>query len=324
MNRKVNIGIIGCGIISSTHLQAYKTNKEVSVKAVVDIDSKKAMDFGEKYGVKWYENIDQMLDCEPIDAVSVCTPPKTHHDIVLELAKRKIHVLCEKPLATNTEDAKDMIQIASKNRIKLLVAMCHRFHKPIIELKKIVDSGQIGKIVGLRNRFHWGYSDKEIIRMRGGNLLDTGAHSVDIFRFLVGEVRSVIAVFNKGVQEIEDIRFCTAILESANEAFGVIELDGRCPGSKGKSIIELYGDKGSGVIDYKDKSFYQTMASKEKISLQSETENFPNRFELEIKHFIDCIKGRTKPKIDGIEGLKDLEVIEAIVKAGKQGKRIKL
>lgn len=323
MTDKIKVGIIGCGGISRIHINAYRTNRDAEVNAVVDVDVKKAKPLGEEYGLRWYTDIDNMLDSESIDAASVCSPPKTHYAIVSKLAKSKVHILCEKPLATNTKNAKEMIDIANKHGILLLVAMCHRFHGPVVRLKKAIDTGRIGKIVSYRNRFHWQHTlSKDAARLRGGILLDNGSHSIDIFRFLVGEILKVNAIFNKKARAIEDIRHCAITLEAVNSVLGIIELDGYSPGSKGREIIEVYGDKGSGVIDYMGQSFLNNISSNRKKGLDNKEDQYHNRFRSEIAHFIDCIKGKSNPLIGAVEGLKDLEVIEAVFKAGKEGRTV--
>jgi len=320
---KIKVGIVGCGVISEAHLKAYKKDKRVEIVSVCDIDKDKAEKIGKKYGVKAYGDIDKMFKEESLDAISVCTPPASHLEVTLKAAKRGINILCEKPLAVSTKEAKQMIAVAQKSRVKLLVGMTHRFHYPVVQLRNVLQSGDIGKVVSYRNRFPW--SDKrrpsEEVRKRGGILLDNGVHAINTFRFLVGDIASVSAIFDRKVKRIEDILQCAVIFHSSNGAIGVIELDGKSPGSVGKVIIEVYTERGAAFINYLGKSYYKIFGSEEIFSLDPEGP-CQTKFEKEISHFIDCIQGREETVIDAQEALVDLKIIENIFRAGRRRKTL--
>lgn len=320
--RKIKIGIVGCGGISNTHIQSYQRNKYAEVTALLDIDVARAKAAGSQYGIKWYADLDKMLASEPLDAVSICTPPAYHRDVAIKVAKRKMHVFCEKPLAVTSVQAKEMIKTAKENNVLLMVAYCHLFHEPLVRLKDAIRQGKIGNVVSYRNRFHWmtDLSDAAV-RMRGGILLDNGIHSIYIFRHIVGEVGRATAIFKKDAKDLFSLRQCYLMLESQSGALGIVELEGRSPSlTSSAAIIEVFGDRGVGVIDYTAKSFYINDKHKRKIGLDPKGE-YPSHFIKEINHFIDCIRGATKPTIlDAGEGLKDLQIVETAFKAGKGGK----
>lgn len=322
---KVKIGIVGCGGISHAHIGPYQKNRYSEVTAVADIDAAKAKAVGNQYGVKWYADPDKMFDQEPLDAISICTPPASHRDVALKAARRKIHIFCEKPLAAASAQAKEMIKVAEENKVLLTVAYCHLFHEPLVRLEGIIRQGKIGKVVSYRNRFHWGGGSDAEVRMRGGILLDNGIHSLSIFHYLVGEVGGATAVFNKNTKDLFSLRQCYLMLEAQNGALGIVELEGRSPGLTPSSfIVEVFGEKGAGVIDYSGQSFYINEKGKRKIVLDPKS-GYADRFVKEINYFVNCVRGIADPAIIAAEkGLKDLQIVETAFKAGREGKLGKL
>src|SRR4051794_6815893 len=107
---KLRVGVIGCGSIAQhRHLPEYKSNKNVELIAVCDINEERALVVAEKYGVKAYTNYEELVRNGSVDAVSVCTPNYLHAPISIAALNAGIHVLCEKPMATSKEEAEAMI-----------------------------------------------------------------------------------------------------------------------------------------------------------------------------------------------------------------------
>src|SRR5512139_3570629 len=139
----MRVGIVGLGRIGGVHLEAWKSIPEAEVVAVCDtfLTGRRR---ARTEGVLAYADLERMLDCEQLDAVSVCTPPADHAEVVTACLNKGVHVLCEKPLAVTTWDALTMLPAASRRRRQLLLATKFR-HVPELALaRELLASGELG------------------------------------------------------------------------------------------------------------------------------------------------------------------------------------
>ena len=122
------IGIIGVGSISLEHIQAYLANPETELYAFCDINEERLNYMGKKYGItRLYTNLDDMLALEELDAVSVCTWNNGHAPCAIAALKAGKHVLCEKPMALNAQEAEEMKKAAEENGKLLMIGFVLRF-----------------------------------------------------------------------------------------------------------------------------------------------------------------------------------------------------
>src|SRR5262249_52378633 len=149
-------------------------------------------------GARAYRSHTEMIANETLQGVSVCTLPSTHRDIVVDLLRSGIHVLCEKPFAISVEEGKEMLRTAQEHRALLLPAFKFRFFDEVQKAKELLDRNSLGKILTFRVMFGgfidmtgtW-YAQKKLAG--GGVIIDNGPHALDIVRYLLGEIRSVNA-----------------------------------------------------------------------------------------------------------------------------------
>ncbi len=312
-NRQLRVGLIGAGGIGRTHLSSYERVREAQIVAVTDINEEVARAAAQQVGAEVFRSVEQMLEQSELDAVDICTPPVTHLDAALPAIEKGLHVLCEKPLAHHPDAARKMVQAADAKGVKLMTAFCHRFHPPIVALKRLIDAGELGEVVMFRNRFagpfkgveeRW-FSDKEVAG--GGVLMDTSVHSIDLFRFLVGEVACVQAVTrqtNPAIGEVEDTAI--ALLSTSDRRMGVVEASWVL--AAGFNVVEVYGTEGAAMVHYWDgfKSRYKTNKMDDWQLLE---EVGPDRFVGEIQHFVDACLGRTELQVTGYDGLRAVEIV---------------
>lgn len=308
---QMKIGIIGCGGIAAQHVAAYKACEDVEIGAGVDVDIQRAINVaGQDHA---YTSYHEMLEQEKLDAVSVCTPPKFHKDAVCAALEAGLPVLCEKPLGFNLADAKAMCETADRIGVLLVTAFCHRFHEPVVRAKELIKSGSIGKVTMFRNRFG-GKADMTTVWFSnpdisgGGTLPDTSIHSIDLFRYLVGDPIKVAGALARADQRyrVED---CSVVLvQTRDGAIGTIEASWSSPASG--NVIEVYGTEGAIVVDYFKTgiSYYLTSTAK-----WEERENEgPDRFTLQARHFVDCVRNGSKPIVDGVDGMRANEIVDTV------------
>lgn len=141
----LKVGLVGLGGMGTVHFSNYKHIDGVGVVAVVDpnLSEEKAKEFN----VKNYASITEMVEKESLDIVDVCTPTFLHKPSVMEALECKVHVICEKPLALSKKDAKEMLELAKKQNVKLFVGQVLQYARETVLLKEIIHSKRYGKVL---------------------------------------------------------------------------------------------------------------------------------------------------------------------------------
>ncbi|WP_017815306.1 MULTISPECIES: Gfo/Idh/MocA family protein [Paenibacillus] len=194
-DRALNIGIIGCGgIAQNKHLPSLSKQPLARIVAFCDIVEERASEAAEQYGsenAKVYTDYKQLLEDESIDVIHVCTPNDSHAVITVDALEAGKHVMCEKPMAKSTAEARTMIEAAERTGKKLSIAYQNRFRDDTLYLKQMVEQGDLGdvyygKALALRRRAvpTWGvFLDEE--KQGGGPLIDIGTHALDMTLWLM-------------------------------------------------------------------------------------------------------------------------------------------
>lgn len=193
MSKTVRIGIIGSGGIAGKHVTAYKKMPDVEVVAVADVIPGKADEFIKKFDLKdakGFDDYKRLLDLN-VDGVSICTPNNSHHLVSIDSMLAEKHVLVEKPMAITLEQAAEMVRAAKKTERILTVGFQPRYDPNMKEMKRIVQSGELGKVYyiqtgGGRRR---GMPGGTFIRKElagAGALADIGCYSLDMALHALG------------------------------------------------------------------------------------------------------------------------------------------
>jgi predicted dehydrogenase len=202
--KNVKIGVIGCGgIANGKHLPAYSANKDAELYAFCDIVIERAEKAKEKYGnenSKVYADYKELLKDENIDAVLVLTHNSEHCRITVDALNAGKHVLCEKPMAMNYEEAKKMIEARDKSGKVLTIGYQNRFRANSMYLKDLCDENEFGDIyyaeaTAIRRRAvpTWGvFIDEE--KQGGGPLIDIGTHALDLTLYVMNNYEPAFCV----------------------------------------------------------------------------------------------------------------------------------
>lgn len=208
-NGSFALGVIGAGGISNAHSAAAKDSGGlVRIVAVVDPNAEAARKLADQHGAQSFGSTEELFGAVDqgklkLDGVVLCTPPTVRVEPIRAALQRGIAILAEKPLASNPEDAARIVEIADAHPNTLFgIAYCHRFAPPIVEMKKLVASGKIGRLSRFENAFAFHHppmaerwmSDPAV--SGGGSFIDTGCHSLDLFRYLVGPAEVVGSVYD--------------------------------------------------------------------------------------------------------------------------------
>ncbi len=188
---EINWGIIGAGYIAGQFTKDYAHVKDGQIKAIASRSKEKAESFAEEYGIeKAYEGYDNLLKDEDIHAVYIATPHNLHYENTLAAIKNKKAVLCEKPAAVNTQQLKEMVELAKKEDVPFMEAMWTYLLPPVAQAKQWIRSGEIGDITLIRADFgvHMNFPPEHRINnpeLAGGGLLDLGIYPVALANHLI-------------------------------------------------------------------------------------------------------------------------------------------
>lgn len=327
--KELKIGIVGCGGIAREHAAAYREVGGCRIVGVCDVNAKAAEAFAVETGAKAFATVEAMLAEAGPEAVSVCTPPGTHLDACRPLLAARVGVLCEKPMEASVEAATILRDLAAAAGTPFQIAYCHRFHPAILELKKLIDAGTLGRPLLFRNIFAGALTLAGNHRIDpklagGGCIADNGSHGTDLFRFLVGDVAAVQADVANVVQKVpvEDLGLVQLI--GAGGARGELTLSFSLPVAG--NWVEWYGTEGTGVVSYWNDGApdlaYRTKGGDAWKPV--DVSAHPERFVGEIGHFLACVRDGKKPAVTADDGLATARVVAAAYRSAREGRRVAL
>ncbi|MBQ9975898.1 MAG: Gfo/Idh/MocA family oxidoreductase [Clostridia bacterium] len=223
--------IIGCGAIFPTHGVSVRLCERAELVAVCDKVMSKAEAVAEKYGCRAYDDYIKMLESEDIDVVHLCLPHYLHAPVAIECMSRGKHVVTEKPMATNVEDARAMIEASEKYGVTLACIFQNRFNAGTQLVRDMYLSGKLGRIKGAKCFVTWNRSetyykssdwkgtwDKE----GGGVIIDQAIHTLDAVRYIMDskpvEVNATIAKRGDVNIEVEDTAEGAILFENGIKA----------------------------------------------------------------------------------------------------------
>lgn len=339
----VRVGIIGCGSIAKQrHAPEYHSNINCRIVAFSDPSIERAGELAEKYGGRAYQKYEDIINDPTIDAVSICSPNYTHAEITIAALKAGKHVLCEKPMATNLEEAKLMIETARQSGKILMIGHNQRFAPAHREAKKILERGEMGRVItfntffkhrgpefwSIEGKSSWFFNkDRAIFGVMG----DLGIHKIDLIRWLLNdeiiEVNSTICTLDKRYKDgrlidVEDNAVC--ILKTSKGILGTLEVSWTNYGSEINSTI-LYCEKGV-VKLYTDPEYDLIIerANGEEIhyKLGGISTNVKQIRSGVVDTFIDSIINNKSPEVSGEDGYEALKIVLACLKSAEEKKWI--
>ena len=257
MTKKLRFGIVGCGVIGPYHAQAITSLPDAELVAVADRIPERAQKLAEKFQVTPYGDFQEMLAREQLDVVDICTPSGLHGEHASQAMRSRRHVIVEKPMEISRAAIAEMLHVQQEIGVKLAVISQHRFDPATRQVYNLVEEQAFGRLVLGNAAVPWwrsqAYYDSGEWRGTweldgGGVLMNQSIHSIDLLQWLMGPVRSVYAYTDTLVHRMETEDVAVAVLRFANGALGTISATtGAYPGVSTR--IEIYGDKGSAVIE---------------------------------------------------------------------------
>ncbi len=344
MSKKVGIGLIGSQFIASIHAEAIGRVADAHLVAVMSPSPGHAKSFAEKHGIPHhFTKLEDLLALDEVDMVVVGAPNHLHCDITCKAAAAGKHVVVEKPLAMNLEEADRMIETCHQAGVKLMYAEELCFTPKYVRLKALLDEGALGKpVLFKQSEKHDGpHADHfwDVERSGGGVTMDMGCHAFQFFRWLNGNnpVKSVYAQMSTSVHTDKTRGDDNAliILEFENGAIALAEESWTKLGGM-DDRAEIHGSQGVAYADVLQGNSIQTYSTKgvgyavEKagntvgwsFTMYEEIWNYG--FPQEFEHFVDCVLHDKQPLVTGEDGRAVLEIIYAAYQSAGTGQKVYL
>ncbi|GAA3408022.1 Gfo/Idh/MocA family protein [Paenibacillus hodogayensis] len=325
----MKVAIVGCGGLGNVHASCYAQIPGVTVVGVCDTDRELVQQMAERTGATAYESFDDMLEQSGCEVVSVTLPSFLHKPFSIKAAQAGKHVICEKPIALNLEDAADMIRVCEENNVRLFVGHVVRFFPEYAQMHDKIKQGALGRVgvahakrIGSHpgERRHWFKEDDK----SGGVVIDLMIHDIDFLRWSIGEVKSVF-----GFRKVEGfVDYATATLVFENGAVANVEAHWGYPGPF-TTAAEIAGS--SGVIRSDSSKTISLQVRKAASESSSgpfvdipQSPGYRSPFQLEISHFIECIRDSKESLVTARDAYKALEIGLAIEESARSGQAVLL
>jgi predicted dehydrogenase len=331
----MRIAFAGTGNINKVHAQAAK-NAGLELTAVVNHKKDSMIGFGKQFNIaRQYEKLEDLLNDGGVDALVVSTPNYLHSPQTIAALNAGVHVMVEKPMAMNAQEAELMCKAEKKSGAILMVAHCWRFDPDVLWLKD--QSKKLGKIIrtkGIGVHAHWGPSGWFTQRKLagGGAMADMGIHALDTARFILGDPKpiSVYAKIGTYYQDFDVDDTGVIIVEWDNGATSTIESGWWQPHADGpEAATQLYGIEGFGELF---PTHLELSNKKERIIDFIEPGfEFPRRehcpqslYDDQMNYFAECINKKQTPIPGGTEGLINMKVVDAAYESSRTGKVVEV
>lgn len=339
-DRKMRIGIVGCGRISKNHFGAIEKHSDaIELVAVCDIDPDVLAEHTEKYKVSGYRKLEAMLKAERLDLVALCTPSGIHPDQAVMAARYGISVMTEKPMATRWQDGVRMVRACDEAGVRLFVVKQNRRNTTLQLLKRAIEEKRFGKIRMVHLNVFWtrpqSYYDQAKWRgtweFDGGAFMNQASHYVDLLDWLVGPVEKVHAMMSTTRDiEVED----TGVLNVRwrNGALGSMSVTMLTYPKNLEGSITILGDNGTvrvGGVAVNDIQHWE-FSDQRDYDQQVKSANYETTsvygfgHPLYYKNVVDVLHGEAEPETDGREGLKSLELLIAAYISARDGRMVSL
>ena len=335
-DRRLKIGVVGCGRISKNHFGSilqYPENLELA--AVCDIDGEALKQAGAVYNVQGYTELKDMLISEALDLVVLCTPSGLHPAQAALAAQHGVHVVSEKPMATSYNDGLKMVQACDDAGVRLFVVKQNRRNATLQLLKRAIDEKRFGAIKMVHLNVFWtrpqeyydhGQGWRGTWEFDGGAFMNQASHYVDLVEWLIGPVERVQAMMST-TRDIEAEDTGVINIKWRSGALGSMAVTMLTYPKNLEGSITILGETGSAKIggvavneiqtwDFADQRDYDNEV---KSANYETTSVYGFGHPLYYRNVIDVMHGNAEPETDGREGLKSLEFLTAAYLAARDG-----
>lgn len=323
----MKIAVIGSGKLGQRHLNIWSQLDGVEVVGVIARNEEKLQAVAERYGTAAFTSVEDLLAKTEVDAFDVCTPTDTHLEFAKQAANAKKHIICAKPIALTSEQAKEMIEICEQNQVQLLVGHTLQFFPEYVNAKEQVENGAIGQPGVIRmsrgvpypEKREW-YADET---RSGGLFLDLGVHEFEWIQSTFGDVQRVMAKNVKHTDsEGNSVEYGIVTLRMVDGTIVNVELS--WAETKFRASFELTGNKGMITYNHADSNpVALDIRSNDPFDLPKSMLG-KDPFVRQLEHFLACLSGKEDPVVTVADALKAVQIAEAAKKSAAEGQPVTL
>ncbi len=335
---KIRVAILGAGYIGEIHARAVKNQPNAELVAVVDTLEEKATDFAVRHSILGiYTSLEDLLKDHKVDAVIIGTPNYLHASQAVCSFEAGLHVLIEKPMALNVEEAKLMTRASIDSSRTLMIGHCWRYDTEVNWLRDQVLANNLGNIVrtkGYGIHVNWGpsgwFAQKEL--SGGGALMDMGIHAIDTVRYLLGDPDPLSIYASLGTHygkyDVDDTGIL--IIKWKGGTVSYIESGWWQPYSDGpEAATHLFGTKGYGSVF--PTRLMLPIGKTEDVELVENGYKYPREdhceqvmYDRQMSHFLTSIIRKTEPSSNAAVGLTNMKILEAAYQSSISGQAVEL
>ena len=337
-------GIVGTGVIAAMHADALATLPGARLVAVTDVASQAASAFAAARGCAVTPSLDALLARPDVDVVCVCVPSGLHAEVGVRAARAGKHLVVEKPIDVTLASADRLIEATRAAGVALTVISQHRFDPGLIELKRLLGAGALGRLVLGEASTKWyrrqAYYDSAAWRgtwaMDGGSLMNQGIHYVDLLRWCMGPVTEVTAVCATQAHQIEAEDTALAIVRFGSGALGtILSSTAAFPGFPQR--LEVTGTNGTVIIEdgrIVRRAFGARSGNGGSIDSGTEPGAADSGSDpaaigvashaAQIADLLAAIEEGREPAVDGEAGRDALEIVCAVYESARTGRPVRL
>ncbi len=336
-SNRVGYAVVGLGHFAEhVVLPGFGRSRKARVVALVSGDGAKARRLAKKFGASeayTYDTYAQCLANPQVEAVYIATNNSTHAAFTVKAAAAGKHVLCEKPMATSVAECREMVNACRSYHVRLMIAYRKYFEPGSVELKKLVQSAKLGRLKMIQSTFSiymrpggvrpaWHF-DRSLAG--GGALPDVGVYCVNTARWVTGKEAVEASAYEWTVapDAFKDVDENVAF--RLNFPDGLIMQGTASWGGAKDSFLRVVGEKGWAMLDPayqydEDRRLYGRINGR----WFEKKYKVINELALELDAFADCVRRNREPEANGVEGLRDVAVMEAIYQSAREGRPVSI
>jgi predicted dehydrogenase len=334
---KIKFAVIGCGHIGKRHAEMISRNEESELVALVDVKEKSKLGI-EAFNVPFFNSIEELLAseiAETIDVINIASPNGFHAEHSLLALEAKKHIVVEKPMALNKQDAEKVIFKALHVHKQVFAVMQNRFSPPSVWIKDIIESGKLGKIFMMQLNCYWNRDDRYYKadswhgkkELDGGTLFTQFSHFIDLMYWLFGDIQNVNARFaNFNHSQLTEFKEDSGVInfEFVHGGLGCLNFSTSIWDKNLESSMTIIGEHGSVKIggqymdkvevchikDYEMPELAPTNPGNDYGAYKGSAANH----HYIIENVVDVLKNRATITTNALEGLKVVDIIERMYK----------
>lgn len=330
--------IIGCGFFAQNHLNAWRELDGVDLVAVCDVDLAKASRAASAFGLPGiYDDAAKMLALEQLDFVDIATTADSHRTLVELAASHRTAAICQKPFATDMQDAIAMVNACAAADVPLMVHENFRWQRPLLGVAQVLQEGAVGRPffgrISFRHDFDVYRTQPYLAEVTRFAILDVGIHLLDVARFYFGEVRRLSCTTTRANPRVKGEDVATILLEHESGATSIVDCSFYTHLASNpfpQTLVEIDGTSGSIRLEQNYRMTVAADGGAREIDVDVPLRTWMERPWHVVQdsvrniqaHWIECLRSRTEPATSGADNLKTLKLCLAAYESAEMGKAV--